>query len=184
MSDEATGPEIEPDPEAEQPVPRWNPKNDPDGIRRRDLRENDWILNTLLDLTVDLGSSTENNIGLSVTVGGTLVSGTVIHRDKWAELLVEQMSGAAGQGTDITPITEALGKMIRQGHDDYAEMAARRDEQDLPNPARRFLHFRDARVHTPGQWQDSALWRVQVLEITGWSLGRHEPEDSLIERDR
>jgi hypothetical protein len=145
---------------------------DPDGLTPAQLQPKDWALELLVNMTVDLGTSAENSIGLTVTVGGMLVSGMVIHREKWAELLVAQMRAAGGTG-NAEVIAAALSTAIGGRHAAATAMQERRDQSSLPAPVRRFLHFRDARVYTPDHWQELPLYRVAIEDVSGWALGSH-----------
>jgi hypothetical protein len=151
-------------------APKGRKGADPDGLKESDFESHDWALGILLRLTVDL--SVENSIGLSVVAGGSLVSGIAIHREKWLELLASQIRAAGVDGsTDV--LAGGLETLVGGAFKGVVDMKQRRDAAKLPMPATHFLHFRDARVYT-GQWVNYAVFRVNLADVTGWSIGSHE----------
>lgn len=166
-------PEVPTDAESdESPFKNWRHRNDPDDMRREDFNRKDWALNAFLDMTVDLPGSIENSLSLSVTVDGMLISGKLIHRMKWAELFVAEIKAQAGVSPELA---DGIEHVITSPLIKTAAMLERRAATDLPNPARAFVHFQDARLYTPGTHSDYSLWRVAIDDISGWSLGAHTP---------
>ena len=165
-----------PAPEAEAKKPRWSRKTDPDRAHRRDLTPHDLLLEDLLSLTIDVPGGIENNIGVSLIVDGVLVMGSAIPREKWAELYVEQIRQATAMGESGTVLADGLEKLTKFRFEKGRETHDRRRNADLPTPAQRFLHLRDARVFTPGQHMDLELMRVQISSIASWGLGSHSKD--------
>jgi len=146
---------------------------DPDGFKSSDFEPHDWVLDSLLAMTVDSG--VDNNLGLSVVSGGLLISGIAIHREKWLELFAAQIRNAGTDGS-TEPLANAIEIIIGGQFTHINEMLDRRLQAELQRPPSHFLHFRDARVHAP-QYSDYPLFRVLIEDVTAWSLGSHNVSD-------
>jgi hypothetical protein len=132
------------------------------------------MLNLLL-----LAAERDVRIGLTVSVGGVVVSGTLIGTLAYCRALADQFASAAG-GTDMD---ESLADSFRDLVDDAAGVAGG-DRRQPPDAAAyeqsvAFLHLADARyVGATGLLpigRHGVLWRCPVADVTGWSLGDLAP---------
>ncbi len=117
----------------------------------------DPVLETLVSLAQEQGYS----LGLVLNVRGLVITGTLVGRDAWFDLLHEAASTAGAGG-------EALGRGLRDG--------MRGDDEPEDQTAVRYgyIHLKDARVvshdgHLPGR--DGLLWRGRLGSVDAWSLG-------------
>ena len=112
------------------------------------------------------------SFGLTLTVGGSVISGTVIpvmtwHR-LWTEDIREQGARLIADGLEQVQATiVARAKFV----DDQREL------EERPRIARRFIHMRDVSIWTGTQRFDVPLWRGPMNAVTGWSMGSFSGED-------
>lgn len=133
-------------------------------------RPNDRMLNVLLK-----AAEREVRIGLTVTVGGIVVTGTLIGTLAYCRALADQFASSAG-GTDMDDL---FADSFRDLVDDAAGVA-RGDRRDPPDAVSYeqsvgFLHLADARyVGASGllpHGRHGILWRCPVSDVSGWSMG-------------
>ncbi|EED6225713.1 hypothetical protein XM82_004784 [Salmonella enterica subsp. enterica serovar Haifa] len=171
MTDQSTTPE----PENEREP--WSPENDPDGFTLEDIRPKDWYLDTLLDLIVGPTDQNAGSISMTLQVGGAVVTGMVISRKEWIDTTVESLHKASGDS--IQPLGDGIRKLYDFANSNTTERHDRRDAEELPLAARRFIHMRDVHI-TVGGAQDYfglPLWRAPLADVSGWTLGAHNGSD-------
>lgn len=123
----------------------------------------DWYLQRL----VALANETGLEIGITLTVGGGVVSGTLISGKKYFEKFAKEFSAAwPGEGKqDIESSFSKFGAIY-----DKSE-----SEQDKPaNPSPQYIHLADARVFHGREMLPSSvgvMWRGKINAISGFSLG-------------
>ncbi len=102
----------------------------------------------------------EHQIGLTLSVGGAVVTGLLVTRDRWlAELTALDRSGAR---STIAQIVDVLHEA------ELAGVPALDDAGD-------FLHLTLVRV--VGRPADvPQMWRVRLTEVAGWGLGHGAEE--------
>jgi hypothetical protein len=122
--------------------------------RRDDGVERDYELQGVVGL-VDRGLE---GAGLTVNVGGTIMSGLLVSQTRWHDLLIEKHGQTGG-----------LLEVLLRG---FRDALSRADEE--PNPdylSYRFLHLTDGRIlagerMVGGQF----LWRVRISEVSAWTF--------------
>jgi hypothetical protein len=157
MTDDATDPDT-----ADEPA-KWDAASDPDGYTRADVRSKDFLLDVLMDFVFGDKEEAGGSFGLTVTLGGQVVSGMAITRGEWMDAVASQYEGAGG--------TEYLRQVFTKVHEGIVADDERREAADLPSRARRFIHMRDVRIVNGTQWTEMAYWRGALADVTGWSLG-------------
>lgn len=103
----------------------------------------------------------EHQIGITLSVGGAVLTGLLVTRDRWlGELASYDRSASPGP---LTQIVDVIHQAELQGSpvlDDGGD----------------FLHLTLVRVvGRPAEVPQ--LWRVRISEVSGWGLG-HGPEES------
>lgn len=98
-------------------------------------------------------------IGMTVSVGGTVVSGNVIGRNAWLDLIAEQGNRQGGNGgTFLASLAEVYKRPTRDDDDDTPQRFG-------------FLHFKDAAILMgPTMSPRGMLWRVRIEEVTAWTF--------------
>ena len=138
--------------------------------RERRQRRPDRALNLLL-----LAAERDVRIGMTVSVNGIVVSGTLIGALAYCRALADQFTTVTGG----TAMDEALADSFRDLVDDVTS-ASSGDRRHPPDPVSyehsvAFIHLADARYVTGSSMlphgRHGVLWRCPVSDVTGWSLG-------------
>jgi hypothetical protein len=168
MTDE-NAPDNAPD-QAQQQEYDWS--NDPDGLTLEEAQPKDRYLNVLL--TFFLGThddAVEGSLGLTLFTTGGIVSGTAISRKAWINGNLESLS--ENMSEDARSTMEAIDTVFNGISDRASQFSKRRDEQDLPLPARRFIHLKDVRFGVGENTVNAPYWRGELAAVSGWTLGSH-----------
>lgn len=130
------------------------------------IGEQDWFLRSILENVIGLGV----DMGVTFTVGGSIVSGMLISGRKYFELLGDGLAASSKSGDDIQAI---LGETWRQNTAIYDKPEDAGD--DWRAPPLGYVHLREARYYVPGQdpipTNAGLLWRGKLSSIDGFSLG-------------
>lgn len=124
-----------------------------------DGRQVDWLLQWLCGFV----NETDTRVGITLTVGGNVITGTLIPHSAYFERLAKDISApfaAAGQDAQKTMHDRILG--FNQPVD---------PETQLPV---QYLHLDNARVHTGGNQilpGKGTLWRGKLAAVEGFVLG-------------
>lgn len=121
-------------------------------------RTSDDVLRVLARLAQESGVE----MGITVAVGGGLVSGVLIAREKWLDKYVLAYSASDEQG-------QAVARRLRE-----AFQSEDLTEQENTPFSYHYLHLQDAQVvqGSTGLPADRAgFWRVRLDAVTGWSPG-------------
>jgi hypothetical protein len=110
----------------------------------------------------------EHQIGITLSVGGAIVTGLLVTRDRWlAELTSYDRGGRPGT------ISQIVG-LIHE-----AELAGSPVLDDMGD----FLHLTLVRVvGRPGDVPQ--MWRVRLSEVAGWGLGHSTAETQEFRRSQ
>ena len=121
----------------------------------------DWYLQEL----VGFANTSGLEMGLTLNVGGSVVSGKLISGRKYFETFAEQFASAwPGDEESRANIYKSLAA--------HAEIYDSTETEDLPPP--QYVHLADARVHSPTgslPTNSGVLWRGKVNAVSGFSLG-------------
>ncbi|MCD2157900.1 hypothetical protein LQL77_29620 [Rhodococcus cerastii] len=118
------------------------------------------VINTLHDA----------EIGITLHASGLIVSGRLISRRRYFELLIENLENSRSAGVG------AFGQLFVPFRDLYAEDTLSgeltEEEKETALKSDGFIHLRDAQTFSPtGHALPGTLWRARLTEITGWSIG-------------
>ncbi len=141
---------------------------DPEGFEPEDFRAKDFYLDTLMTFIVGSDNlDPDSSIGITLTVGGNVVTGDLISYGAWGESIVDTLTEAS------TAIGEAFGKVHHGVIKADQERNSRRDRLRLAIPNRRYIHMKNVQLN-PGDVNTVklALWRGVLDDVDGWSLGR------------
>jgi len=129
-----------------------------------------------VDRTLDLvllAAERGGHVPLTVTVNGSVVSGTLIGTVEYYRALADQLADATGR----TEMDEQFADTFRNVVDDgqrrvREELGAEESGQGRPLE---FLHFAEARYISGSGFlphgRHGVLWRCRVADVNGWSLG-------------
>ncbi|NJC23627.1 hypothetical protein BJ994_002703 [Arthrobacter pigmenti] len=132
-------------PSTDDDIQLYDFTDDADGITREMVSPRDFQLETLLDFAFGVDDEMkEGMISLTVHSQGTVISGTAIHPDAWADEMVENMAPIGDGGLSM-----GFKKVYENVAENREEMRARRTGKYRPWPARRYLHMKEVLIN-PG----------------------------------
>lgn len=153
---------------AETEPKKWTPEGDPHGVTFADIIEKDWVLGTLIDMLVGPDDSHRGSLSLTIQSNGATVTGMLISGEEYFESMKDILSSSGN-----SEWADATGKVWERLREDGREWTRKREEANLPQQARRFIHMRDVRILSGSMYLDTSLWRGTLADVTGWSLGSH-----------
>jgi hypothetical protein len=123
----------------------------------------DWFLSEIIRWTNDAGFE----LGLTLHVGGSLVSGITISGEKYFEAFKKQMTASFSAPSEtISDLENAFNNFQKiYVHDD--------ETADRPPP--HFIHLKEARTYSANGTipkNSGVLWRGHISSVDGFSLGR------------
>lgn len=129
------------------------------------VADQDWFLKATLEVLVSRGVEFK----ATLTVGGAIVSGTVISGATYFEELGNLLAAASAADGDMASL---LGSQWKQ----YAAIYRKPDDapDDWKSPPLGYIHLRKAHYFAPGQPSIPAggmLWRGKLSSIDGFSIG-------------
>lgn len=156
--------------QAQEPAP-YDFTTDPDGLTKEDITGRDMVFDILLSSFVGEADSSDE-LQLTVVLDGVLVSGIAISANEWRKRLKEQLSSAP-------KIAEAYDGFVGEVIEKAAKANRKREEEDRPTPAMKFIHMRDARIGEGIGAAKAPLWRGNLRQLSGWTLGSsNTPEET------
>ncbi len=124
-----------------------------------DIAAPDGILQTLVSLAQTTGLS----MSLTLNVSGTTVTGELVGRNSWLDLLALELPGNDGS---------TLGGSLQENF--------RTDDDDLVDyTTYGFIHLRDAKFFVGNKMAPGSggvLWRGRLSEVSGWCFGEMVPQ--------
>jgi hypothetical protein len=133
------------------------------------IAEADWLIQHFLNLANS--PSTGIEVGITLNVGGLLVSGTMVSGKKYFEGIADLLSNA---NTNMPEIAESWKSLSAFGqiYDDTAEVESNRNPQYIHLRNTRFFSAAGTAVpNSPGVW-----WRGRITEVAGFSFGTMSQE--------
>ena len=156
----------------------------------------------LLVILLELASEKPNAIGVTLSAGGLLISGTAISEEEYIERFGQLL--AAGQWSPGTATAQqempaGYDELAREARDRTAERKRRKDELDrradelmaggsVSDDDRATLrqafeelepgvvYLRDAQLYGVGMGSLAVpLWQVRLSDISGWNIGTFGP---------
>lgn len=112
-------------------------------------------------------------VGVTLHVGGSVVSGMLISVAEFYRLLIKQFEDAGGVKEKATRDAAAVFTRLYRPPFDAAkrEVEAARVSH-TPPPSPHHLHLRYAQAYTsPEHSLTMRLWRGRLVEVDGWSIG-------------
>lgn len=118
--------------------------------------ESDWFLRTL----TTLAETSQLSFGITLSVGGVLVSGSVISSKTYFDKFGSTFAGALATAGD---------DFVEKIKSSLSGLSARADGVPI------YIHLADARFFGPGTTQpipeEGSLWRGRLSEVDGFFLG-------------
>lgn len=138
-----------------------------DGVRSVIIADaKDWFLQSTIESVIAAGVE----IGVTLTVGGSIVSGTLISGKTYFKELGEVLAGASQEEGDMQSV---LGSSWAKYSAIYEKPEDAPDDW-RPGPVG-FIHLRNARYYAPGQGalptNQGVLWRGKLSAVDAFSIG-------------
>ena len=128
------------------------------------VEQPDWFLQTLVSMV----NTAPVDFGITLQVGGFLVSGNLISGAKYFEAFGSEFS----TGLKDPEVAETYRKMFAEGAKIY-EPDVNKTEEDLPLST--FIHLKDTRFFNgsgaPIPGNRGVWWRGRISEVSGFVLG-------------
>ncbi len=121
----------------------------------------DWYLQKLVFLANDAGWE----MGITLLVGGSIVSGILISGKKYFDTFADEFA-SAWPGEDKEEMRKAFAS--------HGTIYDANEESDQPLPPPQYIHLRSSRVHSPSgniPSGDGVLWRGKINAVSGFTLG-------------
>ena len=151
--------------------------------REEDLaKEIDWFLQTLVHLV----NKEVMWFGITLSVGGTLISGTLISGKKYFETLAEDMARGFEVGEHTAKMVSLFRKNVKMIGQDVYDKSSESNEGPHAFPV--YIHLENVFIYSPGVAASSIggsqivpigklpLWRGKLSSIDGYMIGQLELE--------
>ncbi len=140
--------------------------NDDDGVASAAKPQSeDWLLGQIVSVLINGGLQ----IPVTLTIGGSIVTGTMISGYAYFEELAKTFESAP---TTIPSLRDSIAGLMRGYTAIYPDNPAK---ESGPDP---FIHLKNAEFWAPGQSPLAAgkevLWRGRLSSVDGFSIGRFE----------
>ncbi|TDV54623.1 hypothetical protein EC919_104362 [Pseudomonas graminis] len=125
-----------------------------------DGRQVDWLLQWLCAFIND----TNLRVGITLTVGGSIITGTLIPHQDYFERLAADFS---------SPFAKTSEENRAAIHERILSFHVPLDPSAVPTPVQ-YIHVDNARVHTGGSQvfpDKGTLWRGKISAVEGFVLG-------------
>lgn len=132
--------------------------------------ERDWFLQSVISL-----ANSGAEIGMTLTVGGAVVSGMLVGGKTYFKELAEMIRGADDQDEEVDPMLDAIATSWEKLSEIYDKPEGATEEWS-PGPFG-YIHLRNARVYAPGggvlpSSPSGVLWRGRLTQISGFAIGQ------------
>lgn len=135
--------------------------------------ERDWMLRQLI-LLAEFGVQQ----GITLSVSGGIVTGTLIGGEKYMELVMDHTSKVKMLGDPDGNIRKAILSSYEQFSTIYKKPEGAGD--DYQRPPRGYIHLKDARYLFEKSTVPSSggfLWRGKIKDVSGFSIGSFGDSD-------
>ncbi|WP_152185542.1 hypothetical protein [Segeticoccus rhizosphaerae] len=147
------------------PLASYDFENDPDGLTAEDFRGDEDLLLSVLLAVVPGEADSDASVGVTVTVGGVVISGKAVSFAHWSKLWT----------AEVTRAHEGMGGGLRAALEGWvqerADFISRREAEDRPVPDPAALCLADAKILNGPHTYRAGLMRVRRSQIDAWSLG-------------
>ncbi len=119
----------------------------------------DWLLQFLVKFVV----TTPVEIGITLSIGGNLVTGQLISHDAYFKQLAEDMAAPFGQFEN--GVDESMKQII---------MSFTPGESAEDTTAFHFIHLKDCKTYSSDQsaiCAEGVLWRGKIASVDGFTIG-------------
>ena len=127
------------------------------------VNDKDWFLEQLVTIV----NKTEMAVGITLTAGGTIISGELVGGKQYFEEFAETFSSS------LFPTDEEFRKEVKRTFEENAKLYG--PESSVPTG---FIHVKNCRfISTDGSSipnNKGSWWRGKLSDVTGFTLGKME----------
>jgi hypothetical protein len=126
-------------------------------------------LDHFLRFLVTIVDKADVEVGVTLNVGGLLVSGLLVGYDKYAEGVVSQLKEAGGSKEANAFLEEAFKRYAEVFSDEGGDDPVSQLDMDTP-----YVHLGEARFFAPGSTPlpiEGVWWRGRLSEVEGFMPG-------------
>ncbi|MCE9672890.1 hypothetical protein LY474_34300 [Myxococcus stipitatus] len=159
--------------------PNYSPKLNLEAFQQN--QRSDWFLEQF----VAFMNSLDYSVGLTLSVGGTLVTGKLISPQEYFQAIGKQMEAAFAKGGLSPEVSKQVGEFIQSRGEaatpsedllKAAEKAAiAADVLPITGNQRAYIHLKDAGILTPSTGArmslSGAYWRGRIAEVESFIIG-------------
>ena len=143
-------------------------ETDPDGLAPDAFEPPDWALDLLIEVLSGEDESGTRSTIVTLSFAGTLVTGRLVSLVVWTRGIKHWVAQSNPQ------FAEALETLFMLPMQEVIETAKRRVANELPLPARQFIHLQDVRIGYGAGATTMKFWRGRLSEVSGWAIGGHD----------
>ena len=129
------------------------------------MNQEDWFLQSMIEVIINRGVE----IGVTMSVGGSIVSGILISGKTYFEELGAVVAASSKEEGDVS---EMLGNSWKEYRRLYEKPEDAGDDWEEPRAA--YIHLRNARYYAPGNHpipDGGVLWRGRLSSVDAFSIG-------------
>ncbi|MCP3101481.1 hypothetical protein LZ198_21635 [Myxococcus sp. K15C18031901] len=159
--------------------PDYSPKINLEAFQQS--QRSDWFLEQF----VAFMNALDHSVGLTLSVGGTLVTGKLISPKEYFQTIGQQMEAAFAKGGLPSDVSKQVGAFIQSRSETAApseellraaeKAAIAADILPLSGNQRAYIHLKDAGILVPGTGTRTSLggmlWRGRISEVEGFIIG-------------
>ncbi len=119
----------------------------------------------LLAILVEAANKFDADIGLTLYVSGTVISGILVSGKRFFELMADWLTAEGAQG-----LADSLARPIAEM---FSTPSTEPGDEEPADLSAVYIHLREARVFASGSDKPlpETLWRGRLSHVSGWSLG-------------
>lgn len=132
----------------------------------------DWLLARIVDQANSFGLEQ----GVTLSLGGTMITGTIIAHTTYFAESAENVAHWRINGENGDTLRQKLVDFYNDWGAKFAKQAGAPEDEEAPVPG--YIHLRNARFLVPGGYipsEGGMLWRGRLTSVDGFALGDITP---------
>jgi len=139
-------------------------KQEANSSESKNIDNTDWFL----EMLVEMQNGTDGYVGITLNVGGMLLTGDLISGHKYFEWFADSFTKGVVKGEDSQKIREVLASL--------GDIYTKDKKVDKTKPPV-YIHIKDAKFFQPGgndsiPTSENTWWRGRISAVDGFILGK------------